>query len=259
MSNKNSAQNIISSYRKRQQMGPYVIGGIAILLAIVGIIVLVVWLTGPNHPKFSLIPPSATPTATATATATATVPPTATATATIANTATTVPTATLTATPSGPFEYVVQEGETCYDIALKYKANLDVLIALNPTFGANCSIKPGDKIQVPNPNQKMPTPTPIDISAFRQGQIVDYTVASGDTLAGIASRFNSTVDAILKQNATTLKNANSVQAGQVIKIPVNIATPTPTIGPTSTRAPSATPKPATQAAPAATATATKQP
>jgi LysM repeat protein len=248
MSNKNSAQNIISTYRKRQQMGPFVIGGIAIFLVIVGIVILVLWLTGPNHPKLSLFPPTATPTATNTATATPTIPPTATATATKVFTATLTLTETMTLTPSGPFEYVVLENDTCFAIAQKFKASLDVLVALNPTFGPTCSIKAGDTILVPNPDQKMPTPTPIDITKFYSGQIIDYTVAGGDTLAGIASRFNSTVDAILKLNATTLTNANAIQGGQVLKIPVNIATPTPTIGATSTRAPSATPKPATPTA-----------
>ncbi len=45
MRNKN-AKKIISSYRKKQKTGPYIVGGIAILLAIAGIILLVVYLTG---------------------------------------------------------------------------------------------------------------------------------------------------------------------------------------------------------------------
>ena len=59
MRNKN-AKKIISSYRKKQKTGPYIVGGIAILLAIAGIILLVVYLpvaavaafrsSKPKHP-----------------------------------------------------------------------------------------------------------------------------------------------------------------------------------------------------------------
>ncbi len=45
MRNKN-AKNVISSYRRKQKMGPYILGGLAILLAVAGIVLLVVYLTG---------------------------------------------------------------------------------------------------------------------------------------------------------------------------------------------------------------------
>ena len=40
------AKNVISSYRKKQKRGPYIIGGIAILLAIAGIVLLIIYLAG---------------------------------------------------------------------------------------------------------------------------------------------------------------------------------------------------------------------
>jgi len=48
----------------------------------------------------------------------------------------------------------------------------------------------------------------------------------GDTLLAIAIKFNSDVDAIVKENK--LANANDIFAGQILRIPVNIATPVPT-------------------------------
>ncbi|HEX2981852.1 MAG TPA: hypothetical protein VHO48_16450, partial [Anaerolineaceae bacterium] len=88
MSEKNSAQNIIQSYRKRQQMGPFLIGGLAVVLAIVGIIILVVWFTGQGQagglslfasktptPTSTNTPTPVTPTATVTMTPTITVTP----------------------------------------------------------------------------------------------------------------------------------------------------------------------------------------
>ena len=43
---KKDAKNVISSYRKKQKMGPYILGGLAILLVVVGIVLLVVYLVG---------------------------------------------------------------------------------------------------------------------------------------------------------------------------------------------------------------------
>jgi LysM repeat protein len=57
--------------------------------------------------------------------------------------------------------------------------------------------------------------------------LVDYRIVAGDTLEGIALKFNSTVDEIIRRNPE-IDNANDIQAGQIIKVPVNIATPLPT-------------------------------
>jgi LysM repeat protein len=46
---------------------------------------------------------------------------------------------------------------------------------------------------------------------------VTYTVKSGDTLAGIAARFKTTVAKLMTANG--IKNANSIQVGQKLTIP----------------------------------------
>ena len=240
MTGKDSVQNTIISYRKkRQQMTPFLIGGLAIILVAIGIVVLIVWLTGPNKPSisfFSTETPTPTVTKTATATATKTTVPTSTATQTI------TPTITLTPTAPGPFIYKVLEGDTCTSIALKFNVDLLVLMALN-NLPSTCIIRPGDELLIPQPGLSLPTGTAIPTGM--QGTIL-YTVGVNDTLEGIAIRFNSTVDAIVKLNS--LKNANDIQVGQVLKIPVNIATvaPSRTPGAAATltaQAASATPKP----------------
>jgi LysM repeat protein len=71
----------------------------------------------------------------------------------------------------------------------------------------------------------LPTPTSVS-TLVPPGTIISYTVMSGDTVGVIAIRFNSTVDAIVKENK--LANANDIYAGLILKIPVNIATPVPT-------------------------------
>jgi LysM repeat protein len=255
--NKGSAQNVISAYRKRQQMGPFLIGGLAILLIIVGILVLVLWLSGSKRPAIALFPSQ---TATVTVTSTNT-PVTPTITETITPTITSTATITITQTPNGPFEYVVQEGDTCYGLAVKYKADLNVIIALNPAITVNCIIKPGDKLLIPVVGQQLPTMTPLP-TGLKSGTRIKYTVLAGETLGGIAYRFNTTVAAILadKDNAA-MNGKTAINAGQVITIPINTITqvPTATIGtphPTLVGASATSTKPA---AAAATATPTKKP
>ncbi|HVN55818.1 MAG TPA: LysM peptidoglycan-binding domain-containing protein [Anaerolineaceae bacterium] len=229
MSQKNSAQNIIQSYRKRQQMGPFLIGGLAVVLVIVGILILAVWLTGNNRPGIGFLA-SPTPTETITNTPTS-VPPTATVTLTATSTHT--PTVTVTLTPAGPTQYTVKEGDTCWGIANTAKVSLEVLLAINNFPPGQCPIKVGEKIWVPTANQQLPSRTPIPTD-FR-GEIV-YTVETGDTLQSIATEFNTTIDDI-KQRNPTIKDLNKIQVGVQLKIRPNIVTATATRRATSTTAP----------------------
>ena len=233
MTDKESPQSVIDAYKKRQKMMPILIRGLAILLAVVGVIILVVWFTsGSNGPKISLFA-SATPTATNTATPT---PVTPTSTPTYTATVTDTPVPTDTPTPSGPFEYTVQEDDNCWSISQQFEVDLVVLLALN-NFGSGCPINPGDKILIPAPGQELPTETPIPTDLPR-GTKIPYIVKSGDTLDVIASRFNTTVEDILLQN--DLEDANQIYAGQELTIRVYLVTPTQTTAPTSTSAVTAT-------------------
>ncbi len=231
MTEKKTAQSIIQSYRKRQQMGPFVIGGLAVLLVVVGIIVLAVWLTGPSAPSVALFA-SKTPTSTATFTPTATV---ASATPTVTYTASPSPTITLTPTAAGPFEYTVQEGDICWNIAATFEVDPAVLAAINNWDPGTCPINPTDKIWIPEKGRLLDTPTPVPTN-FR-GEI-KYVVQVGNSLASIADQFLSSVDQIMKRNKIT--DANKINAGDTLIVPVNIATRVPTRAPTSTRAVTAT-------------------
>jgi LysM repeat protein len=234
MMKKETPQKFVSSYRKQQKFLPYV-AALAVLFVTIGLIILFVWLTGPDRGGISLFA-SATPTPTETPIPTD-VPPT--ATITLTPTETVPPTETLTYTPSGPFQYVVQEGDTCWDIAVKFEVDINVLLAINSFAG--CPIQPNDTIWIPGKDQQLPTETPIP-SDMPRGTILEYTVKTGDTLQSIVSRFNSTSEQIIALNK--LEDANAINAGQVLKVPVNIATPTATFAPSSTPAIlTATPKP----------------
>jgi LysM repeat protein len=121
-----------------------------------------------------------------------------------------------------------------------------VLLAIN-NFGSSCPIKPGDKILIPAVDTQLPTETPIPADIGR-GTKINYIVKLGDSMDGIASKFNTTVEDILLQNK--IDDANTLFAGQELIIRVNLVTPTPTIAPTSTTA--ATTVPTATVAPTAT-------
>jgi len=250
MNDNENPQEVIDKYRRKQKLLPFILGGAAALLVVVGIVFLVIWLVGGGDGQVSLFK-TKTPTPTITSTPTE-VPPTPTVTQT--PTETMVPSPTATLTPSGPFEYTVKENDNCWDIAQTFKVDILLLLTIN-NFGNTCSINPGDTILIPAPDQEMPTETPIPTNLAR-GTKIEYIVKTGDTLDGIASRLGSTVDEIIRE--TNLYNAkndleeitdeNSIQAGDVLIVPVYIVTPTPTVVPTST------PRPSTTAAPTATTT-----
>jgi LysM repeat protein len=250
MSEKDSPQKVIEAHRKRQQARqgtPIAIMIGAAILLIAGAAALIFWLLGDNSP---LKGPTPTPTVTSTPTATNTAtprPPTDTPTITPTSQPSETPTPTITPTPSGPFEYTVQQGDTLESIATRFDTNIPTLLALNPNITApGYVIFVGQKILVPPPNMELPTPTAVS-TLVPPGTLITYMVKLGDTLGAIAEAFRSTVDAIVKENK--LANANDISAGDILKIPVNIATPIPTatvgtLYPT-VNFPTNTPKPAT--------------
>ncbi len=237
-----SSPNSLGSYRKpRQRVSMKTIYIIAGLFVLGGVGLLIYWLTNmPNNPISNMF-------ATETPTPTMTFTPTSTSTPTVTPSATSTSTVTATPTFSAPFNYTVQDGDNLTSIAQKFNLGEDgiaKIISLNPFGGTNeqtgmpigidpttLNILPGQIITIPNPDYKLPTATPIP-SDLTRGTKINYTVQSGDTLGGIAARFNSTIDDIMKENKLT--DANALFAGQVLVIPVNLVTATSTRPPTST-------------------------
>ncbi|HKG55580.1 MAG TPA: CAP domain-containing protein [Anaerolineales bacterium] len=223
------ASNTINSFRKRRQLrGPVLMYG-AIALVVIGFILLVVWLTRPGQPLGQYFATD-TPTATLTSTPTNTSTPTAT------STVTETPTITVTATPSEPFDYVIQEGDSLDALAQRFNLGPDGVLLiyyqnLQQMENNKGVIFVGQTIKIPLPGSVLPTTTPIPANLGR-GTKVEYQVLPGDTLAGIAVRFNSLADEIIKEN--NIEDANALQAGQVLQIPVNLVTATPTLPATST-------------------------
>jgi len=213
MSEKDSPKDIIDAYRKQQARSQKIY-----------------WFTYDQMPTELLaFLSSDTPTATVTITPSP-VPPTFTPT----NTPTEVPptnTATITPTPtiSGPFIYIVEEGDVLFSLAEEFDVEILVLLEVNQErLGldpSNPVIKVGDELLIPPPGTQLSTPTPLPEGLPRGTKIV-YSVQPGDSLAFIALEFNSTVEDIIEVNE--LEDANSIYVGQVLEVRVNLVTPVPT-------------------------------
>jgi LysM repeat protein len=221
---------MMNNYRKKKSFLPTLLAVLAVLLVVIGVVIIVMWITGGGF-KMNLFNKEPTPTST--------LPPTPvmSATPTFIPTESPTPTVTISPTPSGPFEYEVQEFDTCYDIALRFEVDLETLLAINNFEDGTCPIIPGQKINVPSPDQTLPTATPIP-EDLESGSTIVYSVKSGDSLASIASQFNSTIDDIIAQNTGKFEDEEtySLSVGMELTVRVNLVTPTPTFAPTSTLA-----------------------
>ena len=246
MKNGKSTRNVIENYRKRRQKNQaFIVWGGAVLLILIGVILLVIWITGPSKPLNTFF---ATETPTPTLTSTPTNTPVPTATSTITPTFTETP----TPTKSAPYTYVVQEGDYLATIVEKENLGPDgvaLILLLNPYDETEFTgidpttqiVYPGQEILLPYPGMPLPTSTPIPVDLPR-GTEITYTIQAGDTLAGIAALFNSTVDDIIEANA--LEDPNAIFVGQQLIVRANLVTATATFPPTSTPVtPSATATP----------------
>jgi uncharacterized protein YkwD len=224
-----NTSNTINSFRKKRQIKGQLLMYGAIALVVLGLVLLIYWLTRPNQPLGQFF-------ATETPTATATFTPTNTSTPTLTPTITETPTITVTSTPSEPFDYTIQEGDSLDALAQRFNLGPDGVLLIyyqnQEVMEANGGvIFVGQTIRIPLPGTVLPTTTPIPPNLPR-GTLIEYTVLPGDTLAGIAVRFNSLPDDIIEENG--IEDANALQAGQILQIPVNLVTPTATLPSTST-------------------------
>ncbi|MBK9927963.1 MAG: LysM peptidoglycan-binding domain-containing protein [Anaerolineales bacterium] len=227
---KPSTSNVINSYRKRRlQRGPILLYG-AIALIVIGLIAIVISFMGGkgNSPLNTIF-------ATKTLTPTTTFTPTNTSTPTATTTVTLTPTATITPSPTRASSYTLVEGDTLQAVAEKFDLGPDGVLLLleynTQIVEAGGLYYVGDPLKIPPAGTKLSTSTPLPANIGR-GTKIDYKVLPGDTLAGIAAKFNSKEEDIISVNSIT--DANALQVGQELKIPVNLVTATATLPPTST-------------------------
>jgi LysM repeat protein len=125
-----------------------------------------------------------------------------------------------TPTRAAPISHTVQTGDTLFDIALAHGVSVETLQTANELGGE--TLLPGQVLVVPA--GPLPTRTP----RVEAGMII-HTVSSGETLIGIAQRYNVTIEAIQESNALT---SEIIQPGWELEIPSRaeegpLATPAP--------------------------------
>jgi LysM repeat protein len=222
------AAEVIQSYRRRRErMVPVLLIGLAVVLVVVGIFLIIIFLTGDEVPVLSGLLATETPTESPTETPK---PPTATATITL------TPTPSDTPTPEWPKTHIVELGDTLSSIQDEFGVSIELIIAYNEIPDPN-NVPIGTELTIPSPDTELPTPTPLP-EDLATGDKIEYVVKVGDNLETIAATFNTTADEIAEENE--IEDQNNLWAGTVLIITVGpTPTPSPSPGPGT---PSATPE-----------------
>src|SRR6266851_2520150 len=132
-------------------------------------------------------------------------------------------------TTATPATHVVQPGETLSQIADDAGVDAAALASLNGVDDANLIVA-GQTLKLPSGKAGAP--------AVAASTPPGYPVVDGDTLWGIASKFNTTADAISQLNK--LDDAGHLSVGMVLSLPgaaANAATPVPVPVPVPASAP----------------------
>ena len=103
--------------------------------------------------------------------------------------------------------YVVKKGDTLSEIAIKNNVTQDELIKLN-------KIKDKDTINV---GQVLKLPSAAKVNTEVKNQEKACVVKKGDTLGGIAIKYNVSQDELIKLNK--IKDKDTINVGQVLKLP----------------------------------------
>ena len=96
--------------------------------------------------------------------------------------------------------YTVKSGDTLSAIAAKYNTTVENLASINNIVNPNI-INIGQVLK---------------LKGEASTSVKTYTVAAGDNLSSIASRFNTTVEKLCRLN--NISNANLIYVGQVLKL-----------------------------------------
>lgn len=116
----------------------------------------------------------------------------------------------VTPTPSNPAPaqgtYTVVSGDTLSGIASRFGTDYKTLAAINGIADPN-KIYPGQVLRLSGSAQSAPA----------AGGAGTYTVVAGDTLSGIAARYNTSYQNLAAMNG--IANPNLINVGQVLKVP----------------------------------------
>ncbi|WP_309383542.1 LysM peptidoglycan-binding domain-containing protein [Cerasicoccus frondis] len=135
--------------------------------------------------------------------------------------------------PAGGRTYIVKKGDVLSKIARNNGVTLSEIMAVNGfTKDSANQLKIGQVILIPSESDSEPvapvdSPSPTYASAQISEEGQAYTVQSGDSLSGIASRHGSSVSAIISANGLS---SDRIYVGQELLIPKVQAKPKPVVG-----------------------------
>ncbi|WP_084170997.1 LysM peptidoglycan-binding domain-containing protein [Desulfofalx alkaliphila] len=112
--------------------------------------------------------------------------------------------------PPNTFEYTIRAGDTYFNLARRFNVSVDAIIRANPNVDPD-RLQIGQVICIPETT----APGRCPANTF------EYTIRAGDTLFSLATRFNTTVAAIMRVNPGI--DPDRLQIGQVICIPETTA------------------------------------
>jgi membrane-bound lytic murein transglycosylase D len=111
--------------------------------------------------------------------------------------------------------YVVQTNDTLWDIARSFGVSVDELCAAN-SLGRRQVIRPGQRLNLPTGASSVATASSAGRWSGR------YTVRSGDTLSGIASRYRVSVAELRRVNGLS---GSRIYPGNTLRVPGTSASP----------------------------------
>lgn len=111
--------------------------------------------------------------------------------------------------------YKVKKGDSLWVISRRFNTTLDRLLALN-NLNRKSVLRVGQTIKVPSTEEMREACREEESMNDVLQNAEDYKVSRGDTLSGIAKRFDTTVSALKQMNGLS---SYTIRIGQVLKVP----------------------------------------
>jgi LysM repeat protein len=113
--------------------------------------------------------------------------------------------------------HVVQRGETLFRISQNYGTTVSAVLQVNPHIVNPNLIYPGERIIIPVLGPIPPTGPGLPIPPTGDPGTGTYVILPGDTLARIAARFGTTIQALQQLNPQVI-NPGVLEAGRTLRI-----------------------------------------